>query len=111
LDGLLHASKALDLALSGSYFLGGVLPGDRVELGSELWYARRRTSYRGVDSTFEARFIPSPRFDLVAGVEALRDIESLPAPERIIRATEQIVPTPENGPSRFDFTNVGIYAR
>jgi outer membrane receptor for ferrienterochelin and colicins len=110
LDGVLHATKELDLALSGSYFLGGVLPGDRIEVGSELFYARRRTSYRGVDSTFEARFIPSQRFNIVAGVEAVHDIESLPAPERIVRATEQIVPTAETGQNRFDFTNVGVYA-
>jgi outer membrane receptor for ferrienterochelin and colicins len=110
LDGLLHATNALDLAVSGSYFMGGVLPGDRIEVGSELWYARRRTSYRGVDSTFEARFIPSERFNVVTGVEALYDVESLPPPERIIRATEQIVPTAATGARRFDFTNVGVYA-
>lgn len=110
LDGLLHASKELDLAANATYFLGGTLPGDRVETGSELYYVHRRTSYRGVDSTFETRFIPSPRFNLVAGVEALYDDESLPAPERIIRQTEQIVPTAETRSRRFDFANLGAYA-
>ena len=109
LDGLVHATKELDLSANGMYFAGRVLPGDQVEMGSELWYARRTSSYQGVDSTFEARYIPSHRFNLVAGVEAVYDIESLPAPERIIRATEEIVPT-ETSARRFDFTNVGLYA-
>ncbi|HEY0466061.1 MAG TPA: TonB-dependent receptor plug domain-containing protein, partial [Polyangiaceae bacterium] len=87
LDGLLHASKKLDLSLQATYFQGGVLPADRIEVGSALYYARRRTSYRGVDSVLEARYLPSSRFNLITGVETVFDHESLLAPERIIRET------------------------
>jgi outer membrane receptor for ferrienterochelin and colicins len=109
LDALLHTTKSLDLALQSTYFLGGVLPGDRVEMGSELWYARRKSSYRGVDSTLEARFIPSSRFNFIAGAETLYDRESLPAPERIIRATEQTVSSSLASGRQFNFVNLGFY--
>ena len=110
LDSLLHATKTLDLSFAGTQFVGGVLPGDRIETGSDLWYARRRTSYVGVDSTLEARFIPSQRFNVIAGVEGLYDAESLPAPERIIRASETIIPTADDSRRQFNFANVGVYA-
>src|SRR5262249_33470770 len=111
LDTLLHVTKSFDLSLAGTQFMGGVLPGDRIETGSELWYAHRRRSYQGFDSTLEARFIPSGRFNVVAGVEGLYDRESLPAPERIIRASESIVSTAADDSRRqFNFANVGVYA-
>lgn len=108
LDGLLHATKALDLSWQATYFAGGVLPADRVELGSNLWYARRRTSYQGVDSVFEARFIPSTRYNVIAGVEAIYDRESLLAPERINRETDQTVIS-ASGRREFNFSNLGTY--
>jgi iron complex outermembrane receptor protein len=85
-----------------------VLPADRVELGSNLWYARRRTSYQGVDSVFEARIIPSTRYNLIAGVEAIYDRESLLTAERINRETDQAVIS-ANGKRNFDFSNLGTY--
>jgi iron complex outermembrane receptor protein len=109
LDALFHATKTLDLSLQSTYFLGGVLPGDRIEMGSQLWYAHRRTSYRGLDSVIEARFIPSSRFNFIMGAEAINDRESLRAPERIIRATDEAVPASESA-RRYDFMNLGVYA-
>lgn len=107
-DGLLQATKAVALSLQTTYFLGGVLPADRVELGSDLWYARRRTSYQGVDSVFETRIIPSTRYNLIAGVEVIHDRESLLTPERINRETDQAVIS-ANGKRDFDFSNLGTY--
>lgn len=109
IDGLLHASKKLDLSLQATYFQGGILPGDRIEVGSALYYAKRRTSYRGIDSVLEARYIPSARFNLITGVETVYDHEALLAPERIIRATGETVPDSAANDKRVNLMNVGIF--
>jgi outer membrane receptor protein involved in Fe transport len=110
LDGVLHLTKHVDLALQSTYFQGGVLPYDRIELGSDLWYARRRNSYHGVDSLLESRYLPSANFNLIVGAEGVYDRENLLTPERINRATDQIVPLASNNDRRVDLANAGIYA-
>jgi outer membrane receptor for ferrienterochelin and colicins len=109
LEGLSNVAPALDLEVQSTYFLGGVLPDDRVEVGSELFYVRRRQSNQGVDSVLEGRWHPHPRFNLVAGVEGVFDHEALLAPERIDRATGEAVLTGGAVDHRVDLTNVGAY--
>jgi outer membrane receptor for ferrienterochelin and colicins len=111
LDGLLHASDELDFALASTYFQGGVLPQDRIELGNELFYGERTQSDRGVDSTAEARWTPSQRFNAIVGIEALYDHEKLPAPSRVLRATGTVVRLGDEGESEGDFrlSNVGAF--
>src|SRR5690606_11198802 len=41
MDGLLKAADQLDLALQATYFQGGVLDSDRIEVGSDLFYVER----------------------------------------------------------------------
>jgi iron complex outermembrane receptor protein len=107
LDALHQTTKTFHLALQSTYFQGGVLPADRVELGSELWYARRRTSYRGVDSVLEARYLPSTKFNLIAGVETVYDRESLRIAERVVRATDEVVQANGGNGATRNFANVG----
>ena len=95
--------------MQATYFQGGVLPQDRIEVGSALYYAKRRTSYRGVDSVLEARFMASSRFNLITGIETVFDHEALLAPERIIRATGAAVPDSDANDHRINLTNVGIF--
>jgi len=109
IDGLLHANKKLDLALNTTYFQGGVLPADRIEVGSALYYAKRKTSYRGIDSVIEARFMASSRFNLITGMETVFDHEMLLAPERIIRSSGNAVPDSDANDKRINLTNVGIF--
>lgn len=109
LDSLLKASRTFELALQGTYFQGGILPQDRVEIGSDLFYVERHQSYRGVDSMLEARFTPSSRLSLITGVEALYDHESLGAPERINRASGETVLS-SGGDRSVDLRNLGAYA-
>jgi iron complex outermembrane receptor protein len=109
LDGLLHASKKLDLSLQATYFQGGVLPADRIEVGNALYYVRRDNYYRGMDSVLEARFLASSRFNLITGVETVFDHEALLAPDRIIRSTGKAVPGGEAADRRINLTNVGIF--
>jgi outer membrane receptor for ferrienterochelin and colicins len=109
LDTLLKASQTFDLALQSTYFQGGVLPQDRVEIGSDLFYVERHQAYRGVDSMLEARFTPSSRLSLITGVEALYDHETVGAPERINRASGETVLS--SGEDRsVDLRNLGAYA-
>lgn len=109
LDGLLHLDRKLDLSLQATYFQGGILPADRIETGSALYYAKRRTSYRGMDSVLEARWMPSSRFNLITGMETVFDHEALLAPERIIRSTGNAVPDSDANDKRINLTNVGIF--
>jgi len=109
LDSLLKASSSLDLALQSTYFQGGILPQDRVEIASDLFYVERHQAYRGVDSMLEARFTPSSRLSVIAGAEALYDHEMLGAPQRINRATGETVLS--GGADRTaDLRNLGAYA-
>jgi outer membrane receptor for ferrienterochelin and colicins len=108
LDGLLSVAPGLDLSVQSTYFRGGTLPGDRTEIGSDLFYVKRHESYNGLDSTVEARLIPSGRFNMIAGVEGVYDHEELAAPDRIERATGEKVAS-EAQATRVDLTNLGAY--
>jgi iron complex outermembrane receptor protein len=107
-DTLLHASKTLDLTLQATYFQGGTLPSDRIEIGSDLFYVKRNESYRGVDSVAEARLVPSAVFNLIGGVETIFDRETLGAPERINRATGAAIVGGTRDVNA-SLTNVGTY--
>jgi iron complex outermembrane receptor protein len=108
-DGLLHAARGLDLALQSTYFQGQTLPGDRVEIASDLFYIERKESYRGVDSVAEARFLPSSRFNVIAGVEAVYDRDTLSTPQLINRATGEAVLSGGSTRRTIDLTNIGAY--
>jgi outer membrane receptor for ferrienterochelin and colicins len=109
LDGLWHPSRTLDLALTTNYFQGGVLPRDRVEIASDLFYVERRESYRGLNSVAEARFTPSPRFNVIAGAEVVYDREKLGEPQRIDRDTERAVPGTRESKPAVNLVNLGSY--
>jgi outer membrane receptor for ferrienterochelin and colicins len=109
LDGLLHVSDEVDLALTTSHFQGGTLPADRVEIASNSFYIERQQSYRGVNTVAEARFSPSQRFNLIAGAEGDYDREELGQPERIDRTTLRPVSVTEQDLGAIDLVNVGTY--
>ena len=108
-DGLVHASSNLDLALSTTYFQGGVLPADRVEVANDLFYVERRSAYYGIDGTLEARYRPFAGANIVTGVETVYDREDLDSPLRIDRATG--APVPETRPDQptMSLVDVGAY--
>ena len=108
LDTLLKASSTVDLALQSTYFQGGILPQDRVEIASDLFYVERHQAYHGVDSMLEARFTPSSRLSMIAGAEALYDHETLGAPERINRSTGEKVLSGGNDRTA-SLVNLGAY--
>jgi outer membrane receptor for ferrienterochelin and colicins len=106
-DGLLQLTPELGLALQSTYFRGGLLPADRVDVASNLFYVERKESYSGVDAVAEARWIPSPRFNLVAGTEAVVDEEFLGAPHRISYVTRLAVQ--DGGDQQIRLVNLGAF--
>ncbi|HVX95479.1 MAG TPA: TonB-dependent receptor [Polyangia bacterium] len=110
LDGLAHASRTVDLSLAATYSQGGVLPPDRIDVASDLFYVKRHQSYRGVDATAEARWMPAPRFNLIAGTEAVFDHEDFGAPEEIDFTTGQPLPREGATNTEVDLVNLGAYA-
>jgi outer membrane receptor for ferrienterochelin and colicins len=109
IDTLLHATPTLDIAFAGTYFQGGVLAADRIEVASDLYYVERNQSYRGADATAEARWFPSRRFNLIVGTEGVFDREFLGAPSRINRMTLEVAPQPGATNAIINFTNLGAY--
>ena len=109
LDGVLHVTPGFDLSAQTTYFRGGTLPGDRTDIGSDLFYVKRHQSYYGLDSTVEARLIPSSRFNVIAGVEGLYDHEELLSPDRIERLSGATVSAAGANATRVDLTNLGAY--
>jgi iron complex outermembrane receptor protein len=109
-DALVHASRELDIAVSSTYYQGGILPPDRVDVASDLYYVERRSSYRGVDGNVEGRLTPFAGANLVAGVETVYDREDLGNPERIDRATGLPVPETRPDPPALNLVDVGAYA-
>jgi outer membrane receptor for ferrienterochelin and colicins len=109
-DGLLHLPRSVDLALAATYFQGGVLPQDRIDVASNLYYVERHQSYRGVDATFEARWTPKSRFNAIAGVETVFDHETLQPPDRIELATGRPLDQGAAGATTIaNLLNVGVY--
>ncbi|MFO7179489.1 MAG: TonB-dependent receptor [Pseudomonadota bacterium] len=108
-DGVVHATPELDLAVSSTYFQGGVLPRDRIDVANRLFYVERNESYRGVDALAEARFTPSDRFTLIFGVETIFDREDLESPHRVDPVTNLPVPEQREERGAIDFVDVGAY--
>ena len=109
LDGLLHVSPGFDVSAQSTYFRGGTLPGDRTEIGSDTFYVKRHQSYSGLDSTLEARLIPSARFNVIAGLESVYDHEALQAPDRVERASGNLVSSVGTGATAATLSNLGAY--
>ncbi len=108
LDGLYQATDTFALSAQAMYFQGGVLPKDRIEVASDLYYADRSMAYSGVDANMEGRWTPHRRFNLIAGMEAVYDVEELPHVDRISKETGDVL-----GHSEYrgdaDFLNLGAF--
>jgi outer membrane receptor for ferrienterochelin and colicins len=109
LDGLLHLPHAVDLSLASTYSQGGLRPDDRIDVASGLFYVERHQSYQGIDATAEARWMPVPRFNLIAGSEVVYDHEVFGAPDQIDLATGQLLAR-AGSPVVADLVNLGAYA-
>ncbi len=112
LDSVLHASSELDVALQGTYFRGGLLPEDRIEieLANDVLYVERDQRYSGFDSALEARWTPALPVNGIVGVETVFDHERLPPPRRINRLSGERLAIESSGDgSNVKLFNVGAY--
>jgi iron complex outermembrane receptor protein len=90
-NGSLELAPGLGLAAQATYFQGGVLGNDRIEVDSDLFWVRRRLGYRGLEATLEGRWVPRSDFNLILGAETVLDHETLPVPERVSKATGELL--------------------
>jgi outer membrane receptor for ferrienterochelin and colicins len=72
-------TQQLRLSLGGAYFHGGPGDGNRLEVGSEFYYVRRRFDFRGMDADGHLAWRPTESLRLVAGVSQFLDDERLPS--------------------------------
>lgn len=107
-DGLYQATKDFGLSAQVTYFQGNLLPSDRIEVGSDLFYVERKMAYRGVDTNVEGRWIPSDRFNVIAGTEVIYDNETLPTTSRISKEDGSTLDEAE-GTETADLLNIGAY--
>jgi outer membrane receptor for ferrienterochelin and colicins len=107
-DVLIHAAKTLDIAFQATYFRGGTLPADRIEVASDLFYVKRRQRYQGIDSMLELRYAPTSRFNVIAGTETVYDHETFAAPDRVNRVTGEVV-TSRQPTELARLVNIGAY--
>ena len=107
-NGSLNITPELGLAAQATYFRGGVLPNDRIEIDTDLYWVRRRLGYQGLEATLEGRWLPLPNFNLIVGAETVLDRETLPAGERINKDTGERVgdPAPK---ATATLSNIGAY--
>ncbi|XXT21788.1 TonB-dependent receptor [Sorangium sp. So ce429] len=106
-DGLLQLNRELALAVQGTYFQGGVLPGDRVDVAGGWYYIERRMAYRGVDANVELRWVPLDRFNVILNLESIYDQEDLPSFRRVSKLTGQTFGSPERERRSVDLVDVG----
>ncbi|HKO92651.1 MAG TPA: TonB-dependent receptor, partial [Polyangiaceae bacterium] len=90
-NGSLELTSELNLSAQATYFQGGVLGDDRVEVDNDLYWVRRRMAYRGLEATIESRWVPRSDFNLIVGAETVVDQETLPVPERISKDTGELL--------------------
>lgn len=101
-------SKTFGLAAQATYSQGEVLPGDRTEVMSDVYYVRRYYGYRGMDGLLEARWTPGKRFNLIIGAEGMYDEESFPTPDFIDKETGEVV-GPASTEDNIELTNIAAY--
>jgi iron complex outermembrane receptor protein len=108
LSGALALSQELELSAQTTYFQGGVLPRDRIEVASDLFWIERHLGYRGIEATVEGYWTPRSDFNLIVGAETVFDRETLPSAERISKSTGEILGG--NGPiPTTTLSNVGTF--
>jgi outer membrane receptor for ferrienterochelin and colicins len=80
-------SSTLRLALRGSFFQGGTRDNNRLEVGSEYYYVRRRVGFRGADLDTHLLWSPGAHWAVVSGASLLLDDEQLPSRIAVAKRT------------------------
>jgi len=107
-------TRTLDLRLSGMYFQGGPTARDRIDINSDVYYARREFGYRGFDAAAEANWRPRPSITALAGAEMISDYETLPVIYRVTKSAFGDTPAGDARPDteaagRVKLSNLGAH--
>jgi len=107
-------TRTLDLRLSGMYFQGGPTARDRIDVNSDIYYARREFGYRGFDAAAEANWRPRPSITALAGAEMISDYETLPVIYRVTKSAFGDTPAGDARPDsdaagRVKLSNLGAH--
>jgi iron complex outermembrane receptor protein len=111
----LGLGEALELSAHAAYAQGGTRDDNRLEVGNEFYYVRRRLRFRGGDFDAHLEWTPERRLALAAGASALLDEERLPSriavAKRPIQGVDRgdIIPAASVFQGRKTFFNVGAY--
>jgi iron complex outermembrane receptor protein len=81
-----QVAPKVTLVLDGELFAGGITGRDRIEIGSDLVYARRSFSSLGFDGNLELQWHGPRSIQLVSGVGQIVDEEQLPSSLRILKS-------------------------
>jgi len=101
-------SDTADVAADALVFMGGPTPRDRIEVGSDLFYVRRRFFYRGVDLEVSGRWRPMPQLALQASLSNTTDMEDQPGTERVLKSTGAPATQPARAGQMFILSNTGV---
>jgi outer membrane receptor for ferrienterochelin and colicins len=108
-------SPQLQLSLRSSYFDGRTRDDNRLEVGSEYYYVRRRLGFRGGDLDGHLQWSPSGQWSLSSGASLLLDDEQLPSriavakrPIGVVRNGE-VIAEGSVYQGRKTFFNAGVY--
>jgi len=101
-------APALDLSLESMYFRGGLLPADRVDIGSDCFTSSAARTIKASIRRSNALH-SGDRFNLIGGIEAAYDHEELLTPRRINQETGQTVLNAGGQSTRVSLTNLGAY--
>ena len=72
-------ASSLSLSLRGTYFQGGPHQDNRVEVGSDFYYVRRRFGFHGTDLDLHLVWSPADSLRVIGGGSLLLDREQLPS--------------------------------
>jgi outer membrane receptor for ferrienterochelin and colicins len=108
-------TSTVRLSLRGSYFQGGTRDNNRLEVGSEFYYVRRRLGFQGGDLDAHLQWSPASSWSFSTGASLLLDNERLPSriavakrPIGMVR-TGEVIGAASVYQGRKTFFNAGAY--
>ena len=113
----LDLGDELQLKVQGVYFTGKPRDGDRIEVGSDIFYVRRKFEYNGAEASVEGLYQIRPNLSAVMGMEFVFDREALPSARYILKLDQGEARAGEVMEQRSvnrgykDFTNFGLFGQ
>lgn len=103
------------VTVRGFYFGGGPSSADTIDVGSDIFYIKRRFGYQGFEGQLEGRVDIAEKLGIVAGAEVIADREKLPVSQQILQNASgnyqagDVVASRGNDVEHKLISNVGTY--